>query len=366
MSPVQHGRPWFAALVLCLVLTSSSSAAPILVGEEDSLSAPPVFAGSSVAWVGNYGYCIPDPQRADPRVCVQYLARWRRGTKRTPALFDPPAFDPAQRFGVAPVVALAGTPRMVAYGRLSELEDDRDPILHGQEYGAVPNGRPPLPLVACRGERCRCYFTEIAASERAVATPLDARGRSGVVVHDLARRRKHAFRRARCVVPALAGRYLAVAEGRGVSVYDWRRERLVKRVRTPRNHYLSEYDVQSDGTLAIWFVRIAGERGRLVVVSRRRRRPLFTRSTNGFVLRIARNRVAYESGGLRPTITVRTVRGRVVSRFRPAPSAPGAHAVLADFDGRCLLWTDTRFDGLERSRIFTQPVGAPAGPCGAG
>ena len=335
------------------------------MGEEDSLSAPPVFAGNSVVWVGNFGYCIPDPQRADPRGCVQYLARWTRGTKRDGALFGPPAFDPTQRFGVAPVTALAGTPRLVAYGRLSELEDDRDPILHGQEYGAVSNGRAPRALVACGEEQCRCYFTELAASDRVVATPMGTRGRTGVVVHDLARRKKHVFRRARCTPPALAGRYLAVAEGSGVSIYDWRRERLVRQIRTPRNHYLSEYDVQSNGTVAIWFVG-AGEHGRLVVVSPRRRRALFTRATDGYNVRITRNRVAYQSGGRRPTITVRTIRGRVVSRFRPVLSASGAHALLADFDGRCLLWTETRFEALERSRIFTQPVGAPAGPCRSG
>jgi hypothetical protein len=348
------------ALAAYLLLAAGAAAAPITVGEVDGPTVAPVFAGNSIAWVGNFGYCIPDAFGASPSYCVQYLAKWHGGKESDLAVFRPARFDSTPPFGVAPVVALAGSSRLVAYERSAEYSDIRETYISGQEFGTVV-GRKVRRLHSCNGGQCACESPSVAVSGRVVATPMGPRGRAGIFVRDLARRKTHRFRAVGCAKPALAGRYLAAGypDSQAVRVYDWRRERLVKVVRTPRHYYVGDYALQSDGTVAVSFISDVNDTQRLVVATLRSKRPRVVSREPLSTVHIARNRLAYDGGRRTLNFVVKTLRGKTVSRV-----IPPAGATLTDFDGRCLLYTVGRpRHGLYGTTIFTEPVGAPAGPC---
>lgn len=123
------------------------------------------------------------------------------------------------------------------------------------------------------------------------------------------------------------------------------------------------WDLQPDGRLFA-LVEFKGRPNRIMVSSPRRPRPRAIRKTDASMLIAARNLVAWQKG---TSIGVTDLRGRLrASVWIPAYEyypPRGEVLQLADFDGRCLVWTQTRFERqVSVARIFVAPVagGGPA------
>lgn len=356
-------RAALTGIVFLLLLPAQALAVGKQIAEVESLTAEPVIAGDEIVWPANYGYCVPTPASAGP-ACIQYLAHHDDGVVRAGHLFEAPRVDRDRKYGVSPVVTLAASRGHIGYERYRETGGFRFNHVLLEEHGVLTPRGGDVFIAGCLVSACP--FEEETYDEKAgidvwghtVATGMGPSGKRGIHVRDLATRKRRFFRdRAEycCADFRLAGRYLATEEMR---VWDWRRKKIVLD-QSRSNVIAGPFDVQADGRLFAFESRRALPW--LVVSSPKRRRWRPIRKTDGSRLIAARNRVAWQYS----SIGVANSRGRLLESVtvRP-PHLPGGELLtLADFDGRCLVWTQTRFErGLAIAKIFVAPVagGGPA------
>ena len=356
---------------LAVAAPAGRQVAQAMFAEGEFIEASAVLAGKRVVWVESSGDCddLYPYEGCTPRIVA---SRGRHG--RTLHRFGQPRQyrrSPfASDFLVTDLVA-SGT--RVAYVRQDFGVDRGGFVPAAQEVGTLVAGASPLQLLYCAYTRARCVPDDDAGvavdSDRVVLGREVRRGRSGLVIRDLSRR----ARRRRTFLPIagcfgvqvrVAGRFIATTECEGsgttISVYDWMTQRRVFRVGNREHQRMFAFDLARDGTLAVSSGRGLREHGRRfkslgpVFAWASPRHPRLRRlpyRPRGRVF-VGRDRIAFEGGqsvsrGPREFVVV-DLRGNVVRRVTPRRRANHVTA-LADFDGRCLLWT-------QRPRLGRVPV----------
>jgi hypothetical protein len=367
-------------------LPATASSQERLIASVESLTAQPVLAGTRVAWVENFGYCVPSPVTADPDHCAQFVLTWSRGRKRQVHTFSPPPRYRRRRFdNPFYVLDLAGSADGIGYQRQSYFPDIREDEIIAEEFGWLPrSGRNRRLLFCGRGSRtCRYPPYEaggIEAHRDTVAIGHGLRGQAGVLIRDLSRPRRRRFIRTPrrepyffCCSTRLAGRYVASGYDETLRIYDWIAGRPIRRVRAPEHYGVHWLDVQADGKLAFLRVREFDRFTRVAWVSPRGGRPHVLPPRVAGDPFIAGNRIAVqrfrpqEVTEPEPEILVLDLRGRTRKIVETGLRVNQQSSTqLVDFDGRCVLWTrrlPRDEGGVERTEIWVAPVGRRSAAC---
>lgn len=292
--------------------------------------AGPVLAGPDAVWLEDAGQ---EGQR------LRLLASDGRATRILDRLPGP---HPQADYLYVP--DLAASSRLVAYARTSQAEEFRDTytidaaVVLGTRRGRFSS------LFACGPEdpACGCGFGFESSGDaldvdgERVIMPAPDCERLAIVARRGPMRARPVLVPARFVSGArLAGRFAAWSSFRNglTTVYDWRRRRVLYRVRRGE-----DFDLRADGSLVV-------AQGRQILrASRRRPRPRAIAALPRLryrTVRVAGARLAAlgrpQSPGFGPsTLVVSDLSGRRRRLLKPHPEDDVA---LTAFDGDCLAWS---------------------------